>query len=126
MTEARKRESSVDKWIADRNARRVPTFVQKLTGIEKKANIVEVFGEGAVFMKGEPLPTKCETKCEGKEVTPTERPRKQRAKKGKAAARVRARAVAPNGPDVCRADDFVCPVGALLAALVEGTKRRKG
>src|ERR1700694_4993303 len=45
------------KWVADRRARRVPTFVIELTGgLDTKKRIVAKFGEGAVFEKGKPVP----------------------------------------------------------------------
>lgn len=45
------------KWVADRRARRVPTFVIELTGgLDTKKRIVARFGEGAVFEKGKPVP----------------------------------------------------------------------
>jgi hypothetical protein len=45
------------RWIADRRARRVPTFVIEMTGgLDTKKKIVARFGENAVFEKGKPLP----------------------------------------------------------------------
>jgi hypothetical protein len=45
------------RWVADRRARRVPTFVIEMTGgIDTKKKIVAKFGEGAAFEKGKPLP----------------------------------------------------------------------
>jgi hypothetical protein len=50
---ARSRQE-LTKWVADRRARRVPTFVIELTGgLDTKKKIVAKFGEGAVFEKGE-------------------------------------------------------------------------
>jgi len=47
----------ITKWVADRRARRVPTFVIELTGgLDTKKRIVAKFGEGAVFEKGKPVP----------------------------------------------------------------------
>ena len=44
-------------WVADRRARRVPTFVIEMTGgLDTKKRIVAKFGEGAVFEKGKPAP----------------------------------------------------------------------
>jgi hypothetical protein len=43
-------------WVADRNARRVPTFVIEATGFDTKKKIVARFGDGATFKKGAPLP----------------------------------------------------------------------
>ena len=44
------------RWVADRRARRVPTFVIDLTGLDTKKKIVAKFGENAAFEKGKPLP----------------------------------------------------------------------
>ncbi len=57
-TAARARpRQELTKWVADRRARRVPTFVIELTGgLDTKKRIVAKFGEGAVFEKGKPLP----------------------------------------------------------------------
>ncbi len=44
------------KWVADRRARRVPTFVIEMTGLDTKKKIVTKFGEDAAFEKGKPLP----------------------------------------------------------------------
>jgi hypothetical protein len=45
------------KWVADRSARRVPTFVIELTGgLDTKKKIVAKFGEDAAFEKGRPTP----------------------------------------------------------------------
>jgi hypothetical protein len=44
------------KWVADRRARRVPTFVIEATGLETKKKIVAKFGENAAFAKGKALP----------------------------------------------------------------------
>jgi hypothetical protein len=45
------------KWVADRSARRVPTFVIELTGgLDTKKRIVAKYGENAVFEKGKPPP----------------------------------------------------------------------
>lgn len=46
-------------WIADATARRVPLFVQEMTGgLKTKKEIVNVYGEGAIFEPGGTLPTK--------------------------------------------------------------------
>jgi hypothetical protein len=43
----------ITKWVADRGARRVPTFVIELTGgLDTKKKIVAKFGENVVFEKG--------------------------------------------------------------------------
>jgi hypothetical protein len=49
--------AEITKWVADRNARRVPNFVIELTGgLDTKKKIVARFGDGIVFEKGKPLP----------------------------------------------------------------------
>jgi hypothetical protein len=53
----RPRAAEITKWIADRRARRVPTFVIEATGgLDTKKKIVARFGENVVFEKGKPLP----------------------------------------------------------------------
>jgi hypothetical protein len=53
----RPRRVELTKWVADRGARRVPTFVIELTGgLDTKKKIVAKFGENVVFEKGRPLP----------------------------------------------------------------------
>jgi hypothetical protein len=44
------------RWVADRNARRVPNFVIEATGLDTKKKIVARFGENASFEVGKPLP----------------------------------------------------------------------
>jgi hypothetical protein len=44
------------RWVADRSARRVPTFVIEATGLDTKKKIVARFGANAAFEKGKPLP----------------------------------------------------------------------
>jgi len=45
------------KWIADRNARRVPNFVIEMTGgLDTKKKIVAKYGQNAIFEKGRPAP----------------------------------------------------------------------
>ncbi len=46
----------LDKWVADRRARRVPNFVIEMTGLKTKKQIVQKFGDGATFEKGKPVP----------------------------------------------------------------------
>ncbi|MEI7703866.1 MAG: hypothetical protein WCK73_04660 [Deltaproteobacteria bacterium] len=46
----------LEKWIADRRARRVPNFVIEQTGLKTKKAIVGKFGDGATFEKGKPIP----------------------------------------------------------------------
>jgi hypothetical protein len=52
----RARGEDLTKWVADRNARRVPTFVIEATGLDTKKKIVARYGENATFEKGKPLP----------------------------------------------------------------------
>ncbi len=52
-----RRNVEMTKWVADRNARRVPTFVIEMTGgLDTKKKIVAKYGENASFEKGKPLP----------------------------------------------------------------------
>ncbi len=44
------------RWVADRRARRVPTFVIDLTGLKTKKQIVARYGADVVFEKGKPAP----------------------------------------------------------------------
>jgi hypothetical protein len=44
------------RWVADRRARRVPTFVIELTGLKTKKHIVTRYGADAAFEKGKPAP----------------------------------------------------------------------
>jgi len=48
--------SLVERWVPDRRARRVPKFVIESTGLATKRQIVERFGEHAIFEKGHPAP----------------------------------------------------------------------
>ncbi len=53
----RARGEDLTKWVADRNARRVPKFVIEMTGgLDTKKKIVAKFGDNAAFEKGRPLP----------------------------------------------------------------------
>ena len=53
----RRRRAELTKWVADRRARRVPTFVIELTGgLDTKKKIVAKYGENVVFEKGHPAP----------------------------------------------------------------------
>src|SRR6266542_2951528 len=52
----RQPRSEIKKWVADRRARRVPTFVIEATGLDTKKKIVAKFGENAAFEKGKPVP----------------------------------------------------------------------
>ena len=52
-----RRPVEMTKWVADRNARRVPIFVIEMTGgLDTKKKIVAKYGENARFEKGKPLP----------------------------------------------------------------------
>ncbi len=52
-----RRRHEITKWVADRRARRVPTFVIEMTGgLDTKKRIVAKFGENATFEKGKPPP----------------------------------------------------------------------
>ncbi len=53
---SRRPRGEMTKWVADRNARRVPTFVIEATGLDTKKAIVAKYGEDARFEKGKPLP----------------------------------------------------------------------
>jgi hypothetical protein len=47
----------ITRWVANRRARRVPTFVIEMTGgLDTKKKIVAKFGENAAFEKGKPPP----------------------------------------------------------------------
>ena len=46
----------LDKWVADRRARRVPNFVIEQTGLKTKKQIVARYGDNATFEKGKPAP----------------------------------------------------------------------
>ncbi len=49
--------TAITRWVADRRARRVPTFVIELTGgLDTNKRIVAKYGENAVFEKGKPAP----------------------------------------------------------------------
>lgn len=48
--------AELDKWVADRRARRVPNFVIEQTGLKTKKQIVAKFGDNAAFEKGKPAP----------------------------------------------------------------------
>ena len=53
---ARSRQE-LTRWVADKRARRVPTFVIEMTGgMDTKKRIVAKFGVNATFEKGKPLP----------------------------------------------------------------------
>jgi DNA invertase Pin-like site-specific DNA recombinase len=46
----------IDRWVADRRARRVPNFVIEQTGLKTKKQIVAKYGENAAFEKGKAAP----------------------------------------------------------------------
>jgi hypothetical protein len=48
--------AEMTRWVADKRARRVPTFVIEATGLDTKKKIVAKYGEDAAFEKGKPLP----------------------------------------------------------------------
>ena len=53
----RPRSVEITRWVADRRARRVPTFVIELTGgLDTKKKILAKYGDGAVFERGKPAP----------------------------------------------------------------------
>ncbi len=54
--DGRRPRTETTRWVADRRARRVPTFVIEATGLDTKKKIVAKFGENAAFAKGKPLP----------------------------------------------------------------------
>jgi hypothetical protein len=53
---ASRARGQIDRWAADRRARRVPNFVIDLTGLKTKKQIVAKYGEGVTFEKGKPTP----------------------------------------------------------------------
>ncbi len=53
--------TEITRWVADRRARRVPTFVIEATGLDTKKKIVAKYGESAKFEKGKALPRPIET-----------------------------------------------------------------
>jgi hypothetical protein len=48
--------TEISRWVADRRARRVPTFVIDMTGLKTKKAIVGKYGDNAAFEKGKPAP----------------------------------------------------------------------
>jgi hypothetical protein len=52
----RPRGQGLERWVPDRRARRVPKFVIEATGLDTKKDIVERYGEHAIFEKGQPAP----------------------------------------------------------------------
>jgi hypothetical protein len=55
---ARRRSArrQVTRWVADRRARRVPTFVIEMTGLKTKKQVVARYGRDAAFQKGKAAP----------------------------------------------------------------------
>ncbi len=59
---SRRPRGEMTKWVADRNARRVPKFVIEMTGgLDTKKKIVRKYGEDAAFERGKPLPKEAGT-----------------------------------------------------------------
>lgn len=58
---SRRRAGTVERWVPDRNARRVPNFVIEATGLKTKQEIVTRYGEHAIFEKGQPAPAALRT-----------------------------------------------------------------
>ncbi len=52
----RSRNANLNAWVADSNARRVPTFVIEATGLDTKKALVARYGAGIRFEKGKALP----------------------------------------------------------------------
>lgn len=52
----RKARGEITKWLADKRAGRVPTFVIEATGMKTKKQIVAKYGENAAFEKGKAPP----------------------------------------------------------------------
>jgi hypothetical protein len=48
--------AELNRWVADKRARRVPNFVIEQTGLKTKKQIVAKFGDNASFEKGKPAP----------------------------------------------------------------------
>ncbi len=48
--------AELEKWVADRRARRVPNFVIEQTGLKTKKQIVAKYGDNATFEKGKAVP----------------------------------------------------------------------
>jgi hypothetical protein len=81
----RSARGEMTRWVADKRARRVPTFVIEATGLDTKKKIVAKYGENAVFQKGKPLPPQAEkSSAEPKALVKAKGPIVR--KKGKAAA----------------------------------------
>jgi hypothetical protein len=55
-TKKRAAQKEVTRWSPNKQARRVPLFVQELTGMKLKAPIAARYGDAAIFEKGKPAP----------------------------------------------------------------------
>lgn len=55
-SKARQQTKGIERWIADKSAKRVPTFVQGMTGLSSSVAIRQKYGEGATFQVGQPAP----------------------------------------------------------------------
>jgi hypothetical protein len=53
---ASRTRSEITRWVTDRRARRVPTFVIEATGLDTKKKLVAKYGANVVFEKGKALP----------------------------------------------------------------------
>ena len=51
-----RRPAEINAWTTDRRARRVPTFVIEMTGLDTKKKLVAKYGEDVTFRRGQPLP----------------------------------------------------------------------
>jgi hypothetical protein len=49
--------TEITRWVADRRARRLPTFVIEATGLDTKKKIVARYGANAAFEKGKSAPS---------------------------------------------------------------------
>ncbi len=48
--------AELTRWVADKRARRVPTFVIETTGLKTKKAVVAKYGDNVAFEKGKPAP----------------------------------------------------------------------
>lgn len=81
---ARQPRQELTKWTADKRARRVPTFVIEMTGLDTKKKIIAKYGENAAFEKGKSPPKAAEDALEAKPEAKAKPPLVR--KKAKAAA----------------------------------------
>ena len=56
VTKRVRQQKEVTRWSPNKQARRVPIFVQEATGLTLKADVAAKYGEDAVFVKGKPAP----------------------------------------------------------------------